>query len=69
MMVETLGVGECLELEAPGTPNPSCPGATIASFIPLEGCCRPEGICGVQDTLLGLGCANISGGNATRCTP
>ena len=69
LMVETLGVGECLELDAPGTENTSCPGVTIANLIPLAGCCRPDGMCGALDTLLGLGCANVSVGNPVRCTP
>jgi len=66
-MVEALGVGECLELEAAGTPDPSCPGVTIASILPFSGCCRPDGMCGAQDTLLGLGCAKV--GDPVRCTP
>jgi hypothetical protein len=55
----------CLEQNAPGTPDPSCPAGVLMS----QGCCRPDGTCGAIDTLSNLGCTDNATGMVTRCTP
>lgn len=62
-----LGMG-CNEMNAPGTADASCPGMNLAGFFMLEGCCRPDGTCGVLDTFAGLGCTAL-GGQAMTCDP
>lgn len=75
------GMPLCLERDAPGNADPTCP-AAMASMFSLPGCCRPDGTCGALSTLVPLGCissdiasllpgAGGGGGNgATQtCTP
>jgi hypothetical protein len=52
----------CIERDAPGTPDSTCPMTMVMGF-PLPGCCRPDATCGVQVTLVPLGC--ISGAIAS----
>lgn len=49
--------GQCVELNQPGTPDPTCPEQSIQGFN-LPGCCKDTGFCGVMDTFLGLGCVD-----------
>ncbi|MFO0570052.1 MAG: hypothetical protein U0263_30695 [Polyangiaceae bacterium] len=49
----------CVELGQPGKPDPTCPAQSIQG-IPLQGCCKPNGICGVLDTFIGVGCVDPS---------
>jgi hypothetical protein len=51
--------GQCIELGQPGTVGGGCPDQNFQGF-PLEGCCKPNGNCGVMDTFLGLGCVDPS---------
>ena len=50
---------QCIEQGQPGTPDPTCPTENIQGF-PLQGCCKPNNMCGVQDPLFGLGCVDPS---------
>jgi hypothetical protein len=66
--------GNACVTTTPGTPDSSCP--SITSFVVLPGCCRPNGMCGVNGSLVRLGCADPSpfggmgnlpcGGDASR---
>jgi hypothetical protein len=49
------GKGDCTELDQPGTPDPACPGETISGY-PQQGCCRPDGRCGLDLSLVKFGC-------------
>jgi hypothetical protein len=70
LTVPALGVQDCLPLNAPGTADANCPPVAIAQVITLEGCCSPDGICGAQDTFLGLGCAQVAAeGQRVSCGP
>jgi hypothetical protein len=51
--------GQCVELGQAGVADPTCPQQTFQG-IPLSGCCKPTGVCGVLDTFLGLGCVDPS---------
>ena len=60
---------DCIEGNQPGTPDPGCPSQSLMGFE-LPGCCKPEGICGVQDSFLGLGCVDATvfiGGTPQSC--
>ena len=48
-------MGACITRTA-GTPDMSCP--SVMAQIPLAGCCRPNGFCGLNFSLAGLGCAD-----------
>jgi hypothetical protein len=39
----------------PGTANPRCPAVQVVGQM-LPGCCRPNGLCGVNLQIAGLGC-------------
>ena len=39
----------------PGVPDPRCPSVTAMGF-PIPGCCRPNGMCGVDLRVITLGC-------------
>jgi hypothetical protein len=84
--IPTIG---CQEENQAGDPDPSCTdafnealdggvgagGAAGASGFQLEGCCRPDGVCGVliNQGGLNLGCVDVSryadGGSLPTCTP
>ena len=65
-----LGLGEgCAELNAAGTPNDACPSQSLGGFLTLAGCCRPDGTCGVLDTVVGLGCTSAGAQDVTSCEP
>jgi hypothetical protein len=58
--------GACITT-TPGTADPVCPAVT-GQQIPLPGCCRPNGFCGVSFSILSLGCADVGGGGGmTAC--
>jgi hypothetical protein len=71
-----LVAGGCTELAEPGKPSAQCrgmlinPGPNQASF---DGCCKPDGTCGLADTALGLDCffSPTLGANSTPdwCAP
>ncbi len=65
-VVTAYGVG-CLEANAPGTADSSCP---TQSTHGLAGCCMPNGLCGYLDELNGLGCipAEAFGDSAKPCS-
>lgn len=63
------GIVDCLEMNAPGAEDESCPAVTIGGIFPLPGCCGEDGVCGALDTFIGLGCARFSAGEEVRCTP
>jgi hypothetical protein len=70
MDVASLGFGAgCAEMNAPGAVSAACPSQNLGGFLPLDGCCRPDGTCGVLDTFAGLGCTNVGATQTTRCTP
>jgi hypothetical protein len=56
--IDLLG-DQCIEQGQPGKPDPTCPTQNIQGF-PLQGCCKPNNMCGVQDPLFGLGCVDPS---------
>lgn len=49
----------CIELNQPGRLEPSCPALPNTPLGPLQGCCRPNNTCGVYDSVIGFGCAQI----------
>ncbi len=51
--------GQCIELGQPGDIDGSCPDQNFQG-LPLQGCCKPNGNCGVFDSFLGLGCVDPS---------
>jgi len=62
---------QCVELNQPGTVDSECPPLEGPSFN-LPGCCRPEGHCGVLESVLPLGCIAreaITPDASTSCTP
>lgn len=64
------GLGEgCSEMNAAGAADTACPGQNLGGFLQLDGCCRPDGTCGVLDTFAGLGCASLGTEMAMRCEP
>jgi hypothetical protein len=65
----TVGIADCLPLNAPGAENAACPAVSIAGLLDLAGCCAADGTCGALDTLVGLGCAKVSTGEVVKCTP
>jgi len=44
---------ECVGLHLPGELDPSCPDSTNWRGERVQGCCRPDGKCGLVDPLLG----------------
>lgn len=65
-----LGIGEgCAEMNAVGSANAACPAVNLLGFYPLEGCCRPDGKCGVLDTFAGLGCTTAGAAEGMTCQP
>lgn len=68
--VSQLGMGEaCLEQDAPGDLDPSCPPVSFMGIVDMAGCCRPDGTCGSQDTFLGLGCTLNADDQGIPCNP
>jgi hypothetical protein len=63
-----LGSATCVEQNAAGTLDPSCPTASVMGVM-LQGCCRPDGTCGAMDTYLGLGCTAATSTETVTCTP
>jgi hypothetical protein len=49
----------CEALHQKGEPSPSCPGTISAVGTELQGCCRPDGRCGVLSQI-GFGCVERS---------
>jgi hypothetical protein len=41
-----LGLAACIERDAPGELDPSCPSASIFGFVNIPGCCGRGGKCG-----------------------
>jgi pilus assembly protein FimV len=64
--LSTLGIMMCVEQNAPGTLDASCP-AGMTMGISMQGCCREDGTCGTMDTLLGLGCTVSTSGQTMAC--
>ncbi|MCC6216685.1 MAG: hypothetical protein IT376_17625 [Polyangiaceae bacterium] len=59
----------CLERDAPGYPDASCPALNVQGFN-FPGCCRPDGWCGNDASLADLGCVFTSpygGPPLTKC--
>lgn len=53
----SLGGNACIERDAPGPADSSCPSATVFGFIEVPGCCARGGKCGHTITMsLPLGC-------------
>jgi hypothetical protein len=68
--LSAVGFGSgCSELNAPGTANTACPSQNLMGFLMFDGCCKPDGTCGVLDTIAGLGCTSTGAAMGTRCTP
>jgi hypothetical protein len=65
----------CLPRAVAGQPDTEC-GSANSGDMKLEGCCRPDGRCGVAATVFGLGCvardelpANLGGATQSKaCT-
>jgi hypothetical protein len=75
LSVELIG-GGCIAGGQPGAQDSECPPVDLAAFglpLTLNGCCRPNGMCGVLDTFIGFGCADPAAfGQAfepVSCTP
>jgi hypothetical protein len=66
--LSSLGSATCVEQNAAGTLDPSCPAASVMGVM-LQGCCRPDGTCGAMDTYLGLGCTAATSTETVTCTP
>jgi hypothetical protein len=49
----------CLELNQPGRLEQSCPALPNTPLGTLPGCCRPDNTCGVYESDLGFGCAQV----------
>ena len=67
--LSSFGLPGCQEENAPGAANAACPSQSIAGFLTLEGCCRPDKTCGALDTYLGLGCTSTGNATPTSCEP
>lgn len=67
--LSSFGLAGCQEANAPGSANAACPSQSIAGFLTLEGCCRPDNTCGALDTYLGLGCVSAGTATPTSCEP
>lgn len=63
LSVSLLG-DECLPRDAPGVPDSDCPSQSMGP-ITFPGCCNADGVCGVQDSFIGLGCIVFGGGEQT----
>lgn len=51
------GLAACLERDAPGREDSSCPSTSILGFINFPGCCAKGGTCGtLVQSVLPLGC-------------
>lgn len=48
----------CMERDQEGTITDECSGVSLGGFISLDGCCRPDGTCGIMDDMIGYGCTN-----------
>ena len=65
----TRSADKCLEKNQPGSFDPTCPSQTI-DVMTLKGCCKPNGSCGVFDTVMGFGCVDpgqIGGAPGPKC--
>jgi hypothetical protein len=55
---------DCVELGQPGTLDLDCPSIAPPQLpydnTTLPGCCRPDGVCGYQDDITGLGCIDAT---------
>lgn len=60
------GASACLDT-TPGTRDPSCPSKTTMGF-PLKGCCSAAGVCGVDLSIIALGCNSSFGGSPGMMT-
>jgi hypothetical protein len=62
----------CIALNQPGRLDMSCPSAQNTPLGVLPGCCRPDNTCGVYDSVIGFGCAQIPAfpviSPLTKCT-
>jgi hypothetical protein len=59
----------CVPQNQPGYFDPSCP-AQSSPVGELAGCCKPNGVCGVDWSFFGVGCVDTSGAGGpprTRC--
>jgi hypothetical protein len=53
-----------------GVPDPRCPMVVVMNSFPLSGCCRPNGLCGVDLQVINLGCNDpvlVGGMPASPC--
>jgi hypothetical protein len=67
----TVAGGACATA-TPGKVDARCPPLMVAGGITLNGCCRPNGMCGLNLDIIGLGCNDpmiVGGGTAGRCGP
>jgi hypothetical protein len=60
------GASACVQVDQPGTLDPSCPTVTGAGGT-MPGCCTDEGYCGAMESFLALGCGYLSGSRGARC--
>ena len=49
----------------PPAPDPRCPTVTAALPIPLVSCCATNGMCGLDASMLGMGCVDFAGVRAS----
>lgn len=55
-------VGACFEPNQAGDLDAACQKVTLGG-VTLKGCCRPDGVCGGLETVLGLGCVDANSVN------
>jgi hypothetical protein len=76
------GMSSCVQQNAPGDLDPSCPELDVMGMFTIPGCCMPSGQCGVRIVMLApLGCVDPDelggflggggggGGPTARCRP
>jgi hypothetical protein len=56
-------IDNCIELDQPGHPDPTCQSVTSPQLGNLPGCCSPgsPGTCGSFESNIGIGCIKIPG--------
>ena len=60
--------GECNEYDYPGRPAPDCP--ELSATLPgVEPCCRADGLCGQDLSVVGLGCSLQPDPGRVPCEP
>jgi len=51
-------------VQAPPPPPPGCPMLPTVPFVTLTSCCTSKGECGIDESMLGMGCINYADASA-----